>query len=49
MARVAFIQNLLHEMAGIQSISAMLKANDHTVDIFIDTEQNIIKIGRAHV
>ena len=42
MARVAFIQNLLHEMAGIQSISAMLKANDHTVDIFIDTEQNII-------
>lgn len=42
MARVAFIQSLFFELAGIQSISALLKANGHAVDVFIDTEKNII-------
>lgn len=43
MARVAFIQSLFFELAGIQSISALLKANGHSVDLFIDSKKNIIK------
>ncbi len=43
MARIAFIQSLFFELAGIQSISAILKANGHAVDLFIGTGENIIR------
>ncbi len=43
MARVAFIQSLFFELGGVQSISAFLKANGHTVDLFIDTGKNVIE------
>jgi radical SAM superfamily enzyme YgiQ (UPF0313 family) len=47
MAKIAFIQSLFFELAGIQSLSALLKINGHTVDLFIDTEKNIINSLKA--
>lgn len=40
MARVAFCQDMMVEYTGIMSISAILKGAGHTVDVFIDANDD---------